>query len=166
MKASLVYDERGVGRTPDGGWAYYIRAVPASEHTIINEKRAEKKERREELEMSRLRRRNAPKPLREELVRAVRRLGRKVERKREKSRNAREEKAAVAPDPAVKSKPPFHCLGSLGTVALVLLRPTWDIETLREILIRPSRFFDPPRLFFQASDLWMSTQMGILYPKL
>ena len=43
MKASLVYDERGLGRTPDGGWAYYLRAVPASEPTIINEKRAERR---------------------------------------------------------------------------------------------------------------------------
>jgi hypothetical protein len=124
MKASLVYDERGVGRTPDGAWAYYLRAVPASALTFTNEKRAERKERREKLEMSRLSRRNAPKPLREELVRAVRRLGRKVERKREKNGKAREEKAAVAPDPAVKSKPSSNVMDTLGTMVLVLLRPT------------------------------------------
>ena len=48
----------------------------------LKKKRKERKERREELEKSRLRRRDAPKPLREELVRAVRKLGRKVEKKR------------------------------------------------------------------------------------
>jgi hypothetical protein len=45
----------------------------------------------EELEMSRLRRRNEPKPLREELVRAVRRLGRKVERVRDETMSEDEE---------------------------------------------------------------------------
>ena len=34
MKASLVYDERGVGRTPDGGWAYFPAAGPASEKAL------------------------------------------------------------------------------------------------------------------------------------
>jgi hypothetical protein len=57
----------------------------------LKKKRKERKERREELEMSRLRRRNAPKPLREELVRAVRRLGRKVERDRDETMSEDEE---------------------------------------------------------------------------
>jgi hypothetical protein len=47
-------------------------------------KRKERKERRKELEARRLRRRDAPKPLREELVRAVRRLGEAVERERKR----------------------------------------------------------------------------------
>jgi hypothetical protein len=34
MKASLVYDERGVGRTPDGDWAYFPAAGPASEKAL------------------------------------------------------------------------------------------------------------------------------------
>jgi len=34
MKASLVYDERGVGRTPDGDWAYFPAAEPASEKAL------------------------------------------------------------------------------------------------------------------------------------
>jgi hypothetical protein len=34
MKASLVYDERGVGRTPDGDWAYFPEAEPASEKAL------------------------------------------------------------------------------------------------------------------------------------
>lgn len=34
MKASLVYDERGVGRTPDGAWAYFLAVRPASEKAL------------------------------------------------------------------------------------------------------------------------------------
>ncbi|PMD13720.1 hypothetical protein NA56DRAFT_711727 [Hyaloscypha hepaticicola] len=34
MKASLVYDERGFGRTPDGAWAYFLAVRPASEKAL------------------------------------------------------------------------------------------------------------------------------------
>ena len=34
MKASLVFDKRGVGRTPDGAWMYYPKAGPASEKAL------------------------------------------------------------------------------------------------------------------------------------
>ena len=34
MKASLVFDERGVGRTTDGNWMYFPKAEPASEKSL------------------------------------------------------------------------------------------------------------------------------------
>ncbi|KAE9363390.1 hypothetical protein N431DRAFT_524396 [Stipitochalara longipes BDJ] len=34
MKASLIYDERGVGSTPDGDWMYFPAAGPASEKAL------------------------------------------------------------------------------------------------------------------------------------
>lgn len=34
MRESLIYDERGVGRTPDGDWVYFPAAGPASEKAL------------------------------------------------------------------------------------------------------------------------------------
>jgi hypothetical protein len=35
MRQSLIYDERGVGRTPDGAWAFFPRAAePAFEKAL------------------------------------------------------------------------------------------------------------------------------------
>ncbi|PMD13721.1 hypothetical protein NA56DRAFT_665323 [Hyaloscypha hepaticicola] len=65
--------------------------ISEEKHAVLvakKKKRKERKERREELGRSPLRRRDAPKPLREELVRAVRRLGRKVERKKDETLEA------------------------------------------------------------------------------